>query len=409
MIHRASHTSLRRDTKLITAVSVAHAFSHFFQLALPPLFPILHSLEGYSYTELGMSLALFYLASGLVQPIAGFIVDRLGPRIVLYLGMGTLAGATALFSICESYSSLAGFATLAGVGNGVFHPSDYTLLSRNVSIERIGRGFSFHAFGGYAGYAIAPVSMIALATSVGWREATLIIGLSGLLLLTLLIFLFHRDLAINDRADKKIPNASNNTTGILLRPVIVGCFLFFCLIAMAQIGLQTFAPPALMVLHGTSIAVSNLGVTIFLIGVTAGILLGGIIADRTDQHHLVTILCLIPAATLSSVPGLLNLPIQLLWTLFALIGFALGLLIPSRDMLVRAAAPLGASGRVFGIVYSGLDVGSAVTPIVFGWLMDQLMATEVFCSVGVCFGLGIMAILLARLPDHSGVANKSSS
>ena len=118
---------------------------------------------------------------------------------------------------------------------------------------------------------------------------------------------------------------------------------------------------------------------------------------------------MIPAATLSSVPGLLNLPIQLLWTLFALIGFALGLLIPSRDMLVRAAAPLGASGRVFGIVYSGLDVGSAVTPIVFGWLMDQLMATEVFCSVGVCFGLGIMAILLARLPDHSGVANKSSS
>ena len=385
------------DVRTIGLVSGAHGISHFYQLVLPPLFPILHFEEGYSFTELGLLIAIFYLVSGVVQPLAGFLVDRIGPRSVLYFGIALASLACSAYALADNLNAFIVLVIVAGVGNGVFHPADYTVLSHNVSERRVGKGFSFHAFGGYIGYAIAPVVMVTLASLFGWRGALLAAGFVGFAFLVLLISTGHRLVQVGTDTAGTTPRAMKDHAALLLSPVVIGCFLFFCVAAMAQIGLQTFAPSALLKLFETEITVSNIGVTAFLVAVTSGILSGGVLADRTQRHHLVTVLCLIPPAAMTLLPAWFDLSHLSMWTVLAIIGFFFGLLIPSRDMLVRAAAPRHSSGKVFGVVYSGLDVGSALTPIAFGWFLDHALAHWVFLGAAICFVAGIGAIALSRL------------
>ena len=385
------------DVRTIGLVSSAHSLSHFYQLVLPPLFPILHFEEGYSYTELGSLIAIYYLISGLVQPAAGFLVDRVGPRPVLYVGIVVCVLACAGYAAADSYSQFVLLVVLAGAGNGVFHPADYTVLSHNISERRVGKGFSFHAFGGYVGYAIAPVTIITLATALGWREALLMAGLMGAMYFGALIAFGHAHIQVEVDPAEADEDGAKGHVALLFTPVIIGCFLFFCVGAMAQIGLQTFAPSALLILHDTAVTVSTTGITVFLVAVTLGILCGGVLADRTERHHLVAIACLIPPAVFVLLPIWFELNAFALWGVFALIGFPFGLLIPSRDMVVRAAAPRHSSGKVFGVVYSGLDVGSAITPVAFGWLLDRELAVWVFVVVSASLLMGIAALLLSRL------------
>ena len=387
--------SLHRDTRVIGLVGTGHGFSHFYQLALPPLFPLMHLEEGWSYTQLGVLVAVLYTVSGVLQPVAGFVVDRVGPRLILYFGLGLCATATGFFSIATSYPLMVVLVALVGVGNSVFHPCGFTILSHNVSEHRVGRGFGVHAIGGYAGYAAAPVSMIWLATYLGWREALLLAGLLGVAFLVILISAGHPLLKSTDAA--QVPAVDNQSAStLLLTPVVVACFFFFCLIAMAQIGLQTFAPSALLDLFQTPVTISNSGLTTFLLGTAGGVLVGGVIADRTKHHHTVAALCLIPPALLSALPGFVDFGVVGLWSILTLIGFSYGLLIPSRDMVVRSVAPRHASGRIFGVVYSGLDVGGAFTPVVFGWFLDHGYAAATFVCVALCFATASALILVSR-------------
>ena len=384
-----------RDARVIGLVGSAHGFSHFYQLALPPLFPLMHQDLGWSYTELGALVAVLYGVSGILQPVAGFVVDKVGPRLMLYLGLGLCTISIAAMSMTNSYPSMLMLAALVGVGNAVFHPCDYTILSNQVAENRVGRGFSIHAFGGYAGYAAAPITMIWLAQWMGWKQALLLVALIGMGFLIVLVSWGHPLLQeAGDKDTRSTPTESN--TELLLTPVVLVCFLFFCLTAMAQIGLQTFAPASLLELFTVPVTVSNTGLTAFLAGSALGVLAGGVIADRSRNHRRVTALCLIVPTLLSVLPGYVELDTAGLWATFTLTGLSFGLLIPSRDMVVRAAAPRHASGRIFGVVYAGLDVGSAVTPVVFGWLIDHGRASWVFLGVSLCFATAAGTILLSR-------------
>ena len=278
--------------------------------------------------------------------------------------------------------------------NSVFHPCDYTVLSHKVSEGRVGKGFGVHAFAGYAGYAVAPVTMVWLAGPLGWRGAVTAAGLAGLGFLGVLLLAGHRSIHVERReGDTRADGASLTTElGALATPPVVLCFLFFCAIAMAQIGLQTFTPAALSLLFDTPAAISNGAVTAFLLAVTAGILGGAFLADRTRDHHLVAVGCLIPPTIVFLLPGFSELPTAALWLLYAIAGVSTGMMIPSRDMLVRAVAPKHASGKVFGFVYSGLDVGSAGVPIVFGWLLDHGHAPWAFVCMSIGYVLAIGAV-----------------
>src|ERR1044072_3159267 len=111
--------ALRQDATLIGLVGLAHGVSHFSQLLLAPLFPWLKDAFGVSYAELGLLLSVFFVTSCAVQAGSGFLVDRRGPRPVLFVGLALLGTAALGYAASTSYWMMAGFAVVAGVGNGV--------------------------------------------------------------------------------------------------------------------------------------------------------------------------------------------------------------------------------------------------------------------------------------------------
>ncbi len=395
----AASVELRRDVRVIGWVGGAHGASHFYQLALPPLFPFIHAQQDVSYTQLGFLIAVFYFFSGVFQPFAGFLVDHIGPRRVLYTGIGSMAVATALYGVAPNYWALLLLVSLSGLGNAVFHPADYTILSHRVAEQRVGRAFSFHALVGFAGYAAAPLIMIGLASQFGWRAAAIIVGIAGVGFLAMLRGNGHELLeVIKAEPGQSAPVSIGGQLQVLKRLVVIACFLLFCLSAMGQIGLQTFTASALFTLFQTPLTVGNAAVTSFLLATCVGIVCGGMIADRTTRHQGLAMVCLAFPAVAGVIPGFVALSSGGLWFVLAIMGLGFGMQIPLRDMLVRAIAPRHSSGKVFGFVYSGLDVGGMITPVLFGWLVDRHLVPWMFACIGACFALAIVVAMFARPP-----------
>lgn len=392
----AAVTARSPDVKVVGLVSIAHGFSHFFQLALPPLFALLKDDFGVSYLELGFMVTLFYVTSGICQAAAGFVVDRFGARPVLMGGLALFAGAITLVGFAPNYWSMVALYCLAAVGNSVFHPADYSILSASVRKDWIGRAYSMHTLAGNLGWAAAFPTLTILAGFFGWRAALVTVGLTGLAFA--LILLMQSAVLRDDTKPKPVRAEARpaEEARVLISLPIVMCFLFFVCLSMSLIGVQTFVSPALIALHDTPLYIANSAITAYLIGGSVGIFVGGYVADRTSRHHVVAALGLGAAAALIAVAGIDAVPNALLFVVIAGSGIAVGLTTPSRDMLVRGATPPGSTGKVFGFVYSGLDVGGAITPSIFGWLMDHDAPRVVFAIIAVVLLFGIMTALAAR-------------
>ena len=386
--------AIRRDARIIGLVGGAHTLSHFLQLALAPLFPIIRAELGYSYTELGLLVTVFFLASGVFQTIAGFVIDRYGARPALFAGLGLLSGATVLYGIFPNYPTLLVLSAVAGLGNAVFHPADFSILSASIDEQRMGRAFSVHSFGGFVGYGIAPLGMVLLAEAWGWREALIFVGLVGVIYLIVLM-IFSGDFwdSTDTSAGKSENDGGKTGIDVLLSVPILMLFLFFTALAMGQIGVQTFSQPSLMELYDATLAMANVAVTGFLIGTLAGVLFGGWVADRGARHDLISGVSLFFTGAVIVLAGLIDMPEALRIALYVISGAGLGVMFPSRDMLVRSIAPENANGRVFGFVYSGLDTGAAVIPVLAGWLVDTGWPEGVFVMDGVSFGLCVLILI----------------
>lgn len=391
--------ALGREMRVIGLVTGAHFLSHFYQLVLPPLFPVLKEALGVNYADLGLLMTLFYVASGLAQTPAGFLVDRFGARRILLLGLGLLAAATVGLGLAPGYWALLPLVVLAGLGNSVFHPADYSILTAMVSSARMGRAYSIHTIGGNLGWAAAPVFMLALATLLDWRLALIVAGAIGLLV-TGMLFLQRQAL---DAAPAGVPESrrsvrpaeAGDATPLFSRAVVL-CFVYFLFLSVAMIGVQSFLPTTLLALHDTPLTVGNTALTTFLLFGSVGILVGGVVADRSTRHHVVVAGGLIIAAALFLAIGEASLaPVALIGTVGAA-GFLMGSTMPSRDMLVRAASPEGATGRVFGFVYSGLDAGAAVGPFVIGLLLDGGRPEAAFWFVAGVLTCAILAAVAVR-------------
>lgn len=384
----SSADSAARDVKVMGLVGVAHSLSHFYQLALPPLFPFVKAELGVSYAELGLLATLFYATSGLAQTPSGFLVDRFGARRVLFAGLGLLAAATAAYGLAPGYWTLVPLVMLAGLGNSVFHPADYSILTASVSQPRLGRAYGAHTIGGNLGWAAAPVSALALEAAVGWRGALIILGLGGLAALALIGQ--GRELLRYEVA--KRGGAGEALLPLISRPVLL-CFGYFLLLAAALIAVQTFMPPLLDQLHATPLELASVALTAFLLGNSAGILAGSFLADRTSRHEAVVACGLLAGAAMLLVVAQFALPDPGLIAAVALAGGMMGMTTPSRDMLVRSAAPRGATGRVFGFVYSGLDAGSSLAPLAVGLMLDRGRADLVFWGVALGLALAVFTAL----------------
>jgi MFS transporter, FSR family, fosmidomycin resistance protein len=367
-----------RDVRVISLIGVAHGVSHFYQLAFVTMLLIVREKAGLSFTDIGVLGGLFYGVSGVVQTGAGFAVDRFGARPILAGGLMTVGLALASVSVAQSFWAFAAISVIAGAGNSVFHPADFALLNASVRQERLGRAFSIHGLGGSLGWAAAPV-MFFLNALLGWVGTAVIGALPGIVLS--LLVLTHRRELVDHRlkvhaAAATQPNSS--LAALFLQPAILLCLAYFALLAAASVGLQQFAVPAWVQMFGVSESYAAFCLMVFIVGSASGVLVGGFFADRVRNHERVAAIGLLAAAAFTVPVALQAVGPVLLPVVLAAAGFAGGTTGPSRDMIVRNATPPGASGKVFGFVYSGLDVGSFAGPPLFGFLMSHGLPAVIF-------------------------------
>ncbi|HXM81580.1 MAG TPA: MFS transporter [Burkholderiales bacterium] len=389
------------DPLVISLVAIGHATSHFMQLVLPPLFPLMREELAVSYATLGLVAALFYAVSALLQPFAGFVVDRYGGRGVLLGGIGLMSIGTALMSLAHGPGMLALGAAVSGLGNSVFHPADFSILNGRVSQPRLGYAFSAHGVAGSLGFAIAPVFSATLGSVLGWHTA-LLAG-AGVAFAVFLLLLFNMNqLAFVHEKRTRTKTPLMDDARVLLSGRVVACFLFFALHAAALTGLMSFGVAAMNEQFGVAATLASAAVTAYMVGSAGGMLLGGFVVSRASHPNFVAAAgmvisaCVMLSVAAGAVAGS-ALPVAL-----ALAGIAVGLTYPSRDLIVRAATPPGATGRVYGFVYSGLDVGSFATPVFYGWLMDHSLPHGVFYTI---FGFTLLAMFtVLQLPGRRPAA-----
>ncbi|MBL0352368.1 MAG: MFS transporter [Dechloromonas sp.] len=386
----------RNDVETIAVVGFVHGVSHFFHLLLPPLFPWLMEDFGLSFTGIGATMTVFFVISGVGQALSGFLVDRLGAARVLGAGIGCFLVAAVLLALADDYAMLVVVAALAGLGNSVFHPADFTVLNRHVSQPRLGHAFAMHGLSGNLGWALAPVFLTSIAASAGWRAAALSAAMVAAAALALL---FWRRDALADPPGIAYEVREGEGVSIfafLGSPAVWTCFAFFFLITTAFGAIQNFATPILQNLHGLSLAVAASALSAYLLGGAAGILGGGLLARKGDHERLIA-LALGAAALLAVALATLPLPSWSVLPLMAGIGFCTGVAGPSRDLLVRRVATSrfgqAAYGRVYGFVYSGLDAGLALAPIVFGVFMDHGRFAQVLIGIAMLQALAIFTAL----------------
>jgi FSR family fosmidomycin resistance protein-like MFS transporter len=442
--------SAAADVRLISLVCVGHCLSHFYSLVLPPLFPVLRAqlgacrrnhgrskqwdghpmrgavsrpfrcggrrespssgmrrtsndrachfsdrLLGVSYAALGGLITAYAGASAISQLVSGFLVDRLGPRRVLAGGLALLGSAMTLAGMAPTYGALIAIMPLAGLGNGVFHPADYSIFNTRVDPRRLGRAYSAHSSSGSLGWVLAPVVVGALTAAFGWRVAVTSVGTVGVVAALVIL----RQPVLGELARPAAPRPARAGAGLvaeirpLLTPTILTAFAYFALIAASMSAVQNFAVAMMAAVYQAPLALATGALTAYMLGSGVGIISGGFLADRMRRHDLFASAGMAMAATLTLVFASGVPPAAGLAVLLAAIGFAQGATNPSRDLLVRAATPRGASGKTFGFVYSGLDLGTLAMPPIYGSLIDRGEPRAVFVVAAVLMALTILTVL----------------
>ena len=394
------------DFRVIGLIGLAHGTSHFFHMLLPPLFPAFIQDFGLSYSQLGLLVSMFFIISGIGQALAGFLVDRIGARPVLFAAMAFFAAAALAAAVAQGYSGLMLAAALAGLGNSPFHPADFTILNKRVSPPRLGHAYSVHGICGNLGWALAPIFLIGLSSVLGsWRWAC--VAAAGVALLVFALLWWNRQ-AIDDRQGRwahqqpganaaQTAAAGEHTLAFLRLPAVWLCFSFFFWSTAALSAVQSFAGPALAKLYGLPLSVTAFVVTGYMVCGALGMVAGGFLVSRVHQLEKTIAAAMASAALLLLLVASGALPPGLAAVVTALAGLGVGLAGPSRDMLIKRAAPPGATGRVYGTVYSGLDVGFALAAPVFGALMDQGRPAAVFAGAAAALVLGVASAGLVGL------------
>ena len=385
----------RTDASLRTlaAISVAHWVSHFHLFVLPMLFPFLKAQLGVGYIELGFALTVFGVVSGLTQAPIGYLADHIGARKVLLIGLTVGGVALIMLGMHLSYTSLVVCAALLGLANSVYHPCDYAILSTHMDEARMGRAFSIHTFAGFLGGAVAPAIIAALVASVGGLGALMVAGAVGPVAALGLMAVGIPDASSADRKE----DGADAPKQSIITPAIIVLTIFFMLLGLSNAGISNFGVVALMSGYGVTFSAANIALTAFLGAGAAGVLAGGYLADRTQRHGNVAAACFAINAVIITVIATINLPTAVLTVAMGIAGFLGGVIAPSRDMLVRNAAPPGAAGRAFGIVSTGFNFSGILSPLLFGWIMDQSLPHWVF---GASVAFMVLTVLLALVTDR---------
>lgn len=388
-------TRVSAETRLVTSICAAHFVSHYYILVLPPLFDFVRADYGVSYTELGLALVAFNVVTAFGQTPAGFLVDRFGARILLIAGLLCGGVAFAVAGLVNSFWLMVGMFALAGVGNAVYHPADYALLSHHIPAERIAKVFSIHTFAGILGGACAPVSLLLMQSVWGWRGAFIGAAVLGFAAAVLLLVQREEPPAVHP---PKPATTSAVPTGwkLLLSAPILMNLMFFVLLALTSGGLQNYSVVALAALYGTPATAANTALTGYLALSAIGVLAGGYFAARTARHGVVAVIGSVVLGVIAMLIGIVDLGSFVLIAAMSVGGFFNGAIMPSRDMIVRDVTPPGSFGTVFGFVTTGFNIGGIIAPLIFGLAMDHGNPQSVFFLVAAFSFLTILTVAGAR-------------
>lgn len=397
----AANVPLKHDATIIGLVGLAHASSHFAHLLLPLMFPVFMIEFGLTFSQLGLLMSTFFVVSGLGQASAGFLVDRVGARPLLFVALGIFALACGLASMTTSYIGLFGVAALAGLGNATFHPVDFTILNQRVSTPRLGHAFSVHGITGNLGWAAAPVFMAGITSLYNWRTAYVAAALMYVAI-GLLLYV-QRDKLSTHPVQHASDGPTEHSMAFMKLPVVWWCFSFFLLSTMTLAVVQSFSVSILKAMHGISFEAATLTLTAYMLCGAVGMFVGGFVAARAANSDRVVAIAMTAGALLLALcaTGLFGATGTMV--VLAATGFAVGIGGPSRDMMIKKATPKGATGRVYGMVYSGLDVGFAISPVLFGAFMDRgwygatLLGAAVVLLLSVVAALGVGVRTVGRV------------
>ena len=386
-----------RELRTLVVVSAVHLVSHYYWLVFAPMMPALHDLLNVSYTEIGFAITVMNGVSALTQAPTGFIVDRYGPRLLLFIGVLIGSAGFMMIGAAPTYPMLLAGAVLIGLGNAVYHPADYSILSAEMRPARMGRAYSIHSFTGYIGFAIAPPLVMALIWIDGVRFALVATGLIGIILaLPLLPDIPAEQRGLKER--RANPAKAQTSARSLITPGVIALTIMFTTLNMSTGLVQTYMMVALEQLFSLPLAVGNTALTVFLSLLVGGIIIGGFIADGVKHQSTIAALGLTAAALLFIVIGAVNLGQTGTLVVAGAAGLLAGVIVPSRDLLVRQASPPDAVGRVFGIVTTGFNFGGMVSPIVGGMLVDHQAPAWIF-YVSAAFML--LTVVIAVVVDRS--------
>ena len=386
--------------RVVGAVSAAHFVSHYYIILLAPLMPFVRTEYGVTYTEIGLAFAAFNIVSAVGQTPAGFLVDRIGARALLIAGLLTGAAALILAGLINSFWVMVAMFAVAGVGNTVYHPADYALLSQHVPSDRIGQAFSVHTFAGMLGSAVAPASLLVMQSQWGWRGAFIGAAVLGVAVALLLLLVREGATTTPQVGTRSVSDSPDAGWRLLLSAPILLNLAFFILLATISGGLYNYSVVALGALYGTPVTTANAALTGNLLLSAAGVLVGGLLVTRTKRHGLVATLGLSAMALSVVLIALVDLSSLALIAAMSLAGLFSGVIMPSRDMIVREVTPPGSFGKVFGFVTTGFNIGGIVSPLIFGAVMDHGSPRMVFLLVVAFTLLGILTV--ATRPRQTG-------
>ena len=392
--------ALRRSTRVNWLIATGHFLAHFYVLCLPPLFLAWQGAFHVSFAALGLALAAMSATTALLQTPVGFLVDRHGARPFLVGGVFLMSAGIAAMGFVTSYWQVVACAIVSGVGNSVIHPADYAILSGSVEKDRMGRAFALHTFAGNVGFSVAPPLMAVLMLAFGWRSSVMAVGLIGIAA-SGLVLVQSRILLENKRA-RPARAAISGRKLLVSRPILL-FFGFYMLGSMTGSGVQAWLITVLHQVHHMGIADASGALTGYTVGATMGVLAGGFFADGFTALLLsFTVGVSLLSAALLLVVGALTLPVALtIATMFAA-GLAIGCTRTPRDMMLREAIPASEMGKVFGFVSSGLPLGSALTPVPFGFLIDRGHPEWILALAAGLLVFSLISVAAARAAARRG-------
>lgn len=370
---------------VIGSVSGAHFLSHLFLLAYPPLFPLLAVEFGVSIAQLGLLITAIYIPQLVLQLPLGEVVDRIGGKRVLVIGLAVTAISIGVSGLAPTYWALLGCAFASGIGQSVFHPADYALLESVTEPDNVGVAFSAHTFGGYAGFAAAPLVVGSIGIAFTWQLALVTVGVIGVLTAAAIA------LSVEPVHARQIQPGSGGSLGTTLRETVafvrrgplVIVFVFYLLTMMALVGLQSFTTVLAVDAYGFTESTANTLLTVHLSATAVGVIAGGPLADRAPFRWVVITMFALSAVAVWLLVVSAPTSVVVAAVLLALVGLLFGLALPARDKFANSVADPAAVGKSFGFFFTGLSLGAVISPVLLGVLIDVWSAPAAFVGVGV--------------------------